>query len=690
MRRTATGVIIGTLLLGFVLSGATRARAQTKGMETGFESWPASGVSVIAQSGGGTTDLVVEEGGETAWVVLGPRIVAVDLSDPERPLWRGASEPLPGFVLDLTLLGEHLVVSLRAVDDRGDRILVLNRDVDAPEVVGGLVLPTPTRDRAFGAEFGLVALDGRIQALDLRDPIEPRLIAGSVVGPAFRGASFPGSLAVAGRRGYAHIGAEVVALAIEDEGLRVLGSWPMGGSMMEAFEGGLLELQVMGDTPGRILDTTDPSAPREIAAFTVEAGSLFARRDHQWRDQRLTLLYGRLEDAVLLDYDLSDPTSPRLSARATTADRGMGVVAGAGELLLVSDGAGELHVRRVRGDDLVRAGSLRDPVGSPFRVLLRGDLAVVADSRGNLRALDIADPARPRLLAERAAHTSAAPPTNLHLMDDVVWMATDELVAWDLSDRQRPRTRKRIPLGDLAGELLVEDGVAFVGGGRAGIHVFDISDVTAVTRLAHWEGLDVPRLAWLARQGQQLWVGGYDGTFGMPRSPSLQLFDIADLAAPRTLAGGAQSVLITDVASEDGVAVAAMGSGQRRWIETLRVAGQRIESLGQLDLFDASGVPMSRMHLVKGHLYVASGGMQIVDVSVPSAPDALGYLRAPGGAADLSLDGQRVALAQGGAGLIIARIDGDEPGPGSGPGSGPPPEPPAGWAATIHLPWLGR
>jgi hypothetical protein len=170
----------------------------------------------------------------------------------------------------------------------------------------------------------------------------------------------------------------------------------------------------------------------------------------------------------------------------------------------------------------------------------------------------------------------------------------------------------------------------------------------------------------------------------------LQLFDIADLAAPRTLAGGSQSVLITDVASEDGVAVAAMGSGQRRWIETLRVAGQRIESLGKLDLFDASGVPMSRMHLVKGHLYVASGGMQIVDVSVPSAPDALGYLRAPGGASDLSLDGQRVALAQGGAGLIIARIDGDEPGPGSGPGSGPPPEPPAGWAATIHLPWLGR
>jgi hypothetical protein len=130
-----------------------------------------------------------------------------------------------------------------------------------------------------------------------------------------------------------------------------------------------------------------------------------------------------------------------------------------------------------------------DTPGFAHRVRVQGTFAYVADGRGGLQVVDVADPASPRIVGSLAM----ADALDVDVRGNVAYVAAgpDGLVVADVSDPTRPVTLSTLAGGFTAGSpahaIRVDGTIAYVAGGTGGLHLVDVTDPARPARASRIE-----------------------------------------------------------------------------------------------------------------------------------------------------------------------------------------------------------
>jgi hypothetical protein len=342
----------------------------------------------IAAHLGGRTGAVALDG-DTAYLGMGTRVAAVDVSDPARPVPLGESESLGGIVQDLVFDGVYVHALVQAIEDISEYL----PDKTVPAALVTLAVDgdhTPTT-------VGRVSLDG--------PGYELALIGGRVyaaLAPTRRGETTAAALAIID---VDHPAVPTV-VALRDLSLTTVAMTTRDRTM---FIGGQ---DRAANAIVAVLDASRPDEPRVVGSVVVGEG---VGVDH------LALVGNYLHASVsameIVVIDVSDPTRPALVSAPIQAFQvdGMGVAPGD---MVVSGG----RIAAIEGPQVSLFRAF-DPVvwSSPdFESAWLGTLpvkaaqwwhdralaadgdriAVAGGSAGGLRIVDAADPESLRLAGD--------------------------------------------------------------------------------------------------------------------------------------------------------------------------------------------------------------------------------------------------------------------------------------------------
>ncbi|MBK6769704.1 MAG: hypothetical protein IPG72_11970 [Ardenticatenales bacterium] len=149
----------------------------------------------VGQFGGGIQAMAADTERGIVWVGIGPRVAALDVSDPAAPTVVGRTALMAGAVTGMAVQGTTGVALgwARATTDDTFHVLDLHEPT-APQVVGGLSLPGTMVSVAIGHGHAYALRDTtdpdtfirrfRLVAVDIRDPQQPRLVNDDVVSGA--------------------------------------------------------------------------------------------------------------------------------------------------------------------------------------------------------------------------------------------------------------------------------------------------------------------------------------------------------------------------------------------------------------------------------------------------------------------------------------------------------------------------
>jgi hypothetical protein len=355
----------------------------------------------------------------------------------------------------------------------------------AAEAPLGRLAAGPFWHLAVNGGLALAAGESTIHVLDVSDPRRPREVA------RLETPETVGALALAGGRGWAELGIrfkklETEAASVDQEWLRR--GWLRMGK--DSWSQGAF----VGVSNVVALDLADPARPRVAGGIDLTPPDTLAMRS-----PRLLLAGGRLyvnDDPMGLHVlDVAEPNRPRrlggverglrfalAAPRLYVADgAGVTITDNAGSrtfpggfaVVDLSDPAAPREVGRIdslalgsRGDganvDVVAANGRYAYLGLS---ILRRNLAV----EEYLAVVDVADPARPRVVERRRVRDGVAEllieGTTLYALDT---SDRDTVTVYDLADPAQPREvrRIRLPLGGdgVALALAVDRGAIFAAG----------------------------------------------------------------------------------------------------------------------------------------------------------------------------------------------------------------------------------
>lgn len=580
---------------------------------------PAPTTDPFSQSGGAMN--CAEAVGDIVWLCSGPRLLAVDVSDPAQPRVLGRSAVLPG-VLEALALDEG---ASQAWVLAGDQVLGLDlRDPARPTELGRVY-----RGESWARHQSLVVTDhrlwmhgtvtGTVLGVDIADAGRPKIVTSLDVRSATGGA--------------------VADLAAKDGLLYVLARvgttvQPVGGANRPRMEIQVFDLRVAGQ-PARLHSAELTSKQvRDDGDLVWDGDQLWARlpegRLSAWRsDSRVltlavegklagcylpvgfTIREGRAyascttgfaDNLAVMVFDLAEgPEFPPLAAGgASVDDPGLFTlaVALAHRTLWVSDRAG-----RLRGFDV-------GPVGATPSLLTVGQVTLV----GELQSVTW-DLARQRLLA----------------------VASDALMPLDLADPDRPLVGPVLAGGFHIGQLDADGdrlAMEYRGDGdmiSPGIQARDLRDPARAPLVFERNYPDL-RLAWGPRSSL-----GLDGS-------SLLLAETIDagtrLSHWEWLPGG-QPQRRASWPVDRALAAIDVGGGRAAMV-TMDDSGTEIGAL-MLSVID-----------------LATRAVRDLTVSIPSSGHLFADVRIQGGTLWLAMARSRVVSGPGT--LAILRVDLSDPG----------------------------
>ena len=542
----------------------------------------------------------VEVDGSHVYLGVGPRVVVLDVSDPTRPVQVGESAVLPNVVQDIALADGYAYVVL-AESPPGTPL-----SFPPPLTVGRRA---PDGDRS----------GGRLQVLDLSDPMRPE--------PA----------------GAADIGPEARRIIVQDR-LAYVGSGRLGL---------------------KVVDVSDPHAPRVIGetGSRVTANDLaadgrqvyVAQGDTSLADLCAGLIIGS-ESGSLVRVDASEASDPRLAGTVLQfADR---VAADGDRLYAVGAGLSVL--------DITDAAAPRSRGHVPLpeyttRVLAYRDRLYVAGDLGTaLSVVDVSDPDAPRLLGE----TWTGPESwDLAVAGDIVYVASrrEGLKIVSVAEPTAPKVVSRFrPPGVLRRIASVGDSI--VGLDSCGVAVIGAADPTRPTMVAYY---DAPPSG--VRQPTADLAGGERGAFVAPGPDGTGLLwvDLEDPSAPGFVPVLAEVADAHSIALAHGLAylsAADAGGGEAR--ASFAVAD--VSTPARSRLLGRAPMPYGLVSLTAGGAFVfglagtnANGrNVQLVaslDVSDRALPRPIGSWELPAAyATDLALAGGYLLIAR--DGLWVADV----------------------------------
>jgi hypothetical protein len=381
--------------------------AQMFGQGAAAQTEPAGAVSLelVGQFGG--YSYAIETQGDYVYLGVGPRLHILDVSDPERPVLIGRSEPLlPYFITDIVLTGDYALVvgysgGLRVVDvsDRANPIELGAYDLPA----GG-----ENSSVAVTGRHAYVTISGGLRVLDLANPAAPVEVA-SLSAPE---ESKWYGVQIAGSQAYLSGSDAFLVLDISNPARPVEVGRLEGRTQLIAVAGGLAYLG--RDSRLAVVDVSDPRALAEIGSLDVsdpqpmdESGSIFRVSSVRRGTRAGNLLYlldGRGEKLKVVD--VTDPTRPvEMGTMATQAIDVSNLAAAGRYLYLTSYLAGRMVVVDASGPaNLVEVGLYNsDPAGSGMYSNYLNPIPAIANHHAYLMGLYPPEPFRlTNLLAEDA------------------------------------------------------------------------------------------------------------------------------------------------------------------------------------------------------------------------------------------------------------------------------------------------
>ncbi|HAB15933.1 MAG TPA: hypothetical protein DCE44_05730, partial [Verrucomicrobiales bacterium] len=329
--------------------------------------------------------------------------------------------------------------------------------------------------------------------------------------------------------------------------------------------------------------------------------------------------------------------------------------------------------------------------GDAVAVDVEGTVAIVAVRESGLLALDISDPAKPRL---RGQYSGQGEWTDLQVAEGIAYAMNSVLglVIVDFQDPAHPLLRSTIGGSRTEGRVTVANRIAYLHGPGSELQLVDVSDPAAPTLLS--TNPNVYSLDDLVVRGSRVLATGLIALG--------QILDVSDPRNPtRVSVIEASTPGVSIAAHDDWVAVARGEAG----LDILRLeTDDTLERLAHLDLpngashvewkgqylFVASGpdglvivdatdhaqpkvvtntdsellTRAGSFRIIGDHAYVTdwSRGLVIYDIQVPPSPHELGWFPTAIGGVGIRVQGNYAYLLTGRSGLTVLDVsDPDRP-----------------------------
>lgn len=634
----------------------SRAHAAYESSAPAAPSSEVSGKALAGQIGGAANAVAVDEAGRTAYIAVGPRVLALDITTPGSPVRLGQSQVLDGVVQSLVLRGGQVI----AGGARGGVWVIDVTNPAAPLLLGSL--PSPT---------------GSLCAIRKAVVIDDY------------------ALAAAGRAGL------LVIDVAEATGPRLVATVPMPGDVTGVDAAGSAAVVSLdrGKSEGalHVLDISDPAAPATVAGtltpkpavdVVLEPSGLtyVAERD----GLRIFDVGGRGDPREVGSVPVDDleaiPPVHRLVVADGYAYIGMGI-----SVDWLSDDVafrGGLHIVDVRNPEEPEVVAyyqlLPGLVSNGFvDVAVHGDTVLAMERVAGLVVLDASNRWAPAKVGSYEtgglAHSVALSPGKGHLA------AGWGLWTMDLSSPTRPRLAGYSPATSSLTYVEVADGRLYASESGFFHNVTTISELGGQGRHGRlpFRTRDVAGAdgyAYLARYGPQRGVLAYD--VRDPRQPnqvatvlegSYRSFSL-DLAPPHLFVTDDRYLRVCDVADPTDPRWVSqpldLGSGHAQAIEVAGDVAVILDRSG-IQLFDVSdpaqadylaqlelqsGSTVGKMALDRGLVYLLAGTqLHVVDVSDPRVPAELRSVSTVGFGSGMAAGRDHVYVAAGDAGLLIYR-----------------------------------
>ncbi len=704
---------------------------------------------LIAQSGG--TSQVMRLDGDRLWTGLGPRLVAMDVSDAGEPRMLGRTEVLSGTLQDLAFgalepnaAGAESNTAWALVT--GDRVVGIDiANPAAPALLGAVELLTRTVGIArIDDHVWAATREGDLIGIDVSDPNRPRLAA-RLDGLARRAdvrhiGAIPGYVVVA-TRGYGSPPMPVLhQVDVRDpanpaEAGRLANPGPAESTVNDAVVSGGLVWLLTGSSP-YVLYAVDPSpadAPQIIGQLELPSSVVaFGHRLVVAGDRAYIMGgdYGHnfIEMSVL---DVQDPAAIRPLASRIALPRSSdpsGGIAADGQRLWYGSDDGRLFGLDARDPEALAPAAVVQTIG-------RSQTLAVEAGRGLLGLLettlsvDLTAPRAPQVLTQTMAHWY---PQQIAWAEDRAYVLTDgemdvlggSLHRLNIADLARPQVEEILFRGDFPRRIALAGPIAAMVASRPSGEFFDQQiatlDLTAPASQSRiGELVDPAGFQDVAIDGDRLYAAS-PTRYGIdPQPMALVVGDISDPASPEArgrieLGGpfGQRSLLRLAI---DGDMAFVLAIGYTRADTIAYNALHVVDASDPARPVEIARLPLDRLSsaitLAHDHLFLSGeGGVSVFDVRDPARPAALGIL--PTGAdpaTEAVVDQGLVYATAGDAGLFVfaPQLEGW---PTVAVPTSPPPSAtsvasvtpsPTGSVATptatrygevedLYLPWVGR
>jgi hypothetical protein len=352
-------------------------------------------LTILSQDGGAAS--AVSLAGTTAYLAIGPRLVAMDVTQPDQPRQIGSAQ-LTVSLTSVQVDGNWVYAATEAADASGALWVFDVSDPQHPTAVGEVATNVPWRYLVKRGNLVYAPSDTALLVFDVSNPAHPAALPW-VTDDALSGEDRPFT---EGNRLY------VVSFA---NGLlfydltypaapQLLGNVPgEGGSGLGIVDAAVVNQRAyLADAFGlRIVDVTDPTQPKDLGSaditmpmFVDVAGTVATVVD---------------DTGFLTTFSVSDPAHPSPTGSVEFVSNGHGSytdLARGGQLAYVTNEASGLWVVDLTDPKAPLVAGRHEPPSIIAQGIVDGNHAYVVGAAGNLWALDIADPAAPKVVGSMA------------------------------------------------------------------------------------------------------------------------------------------------------------------------------------------------------------------------------------------------------------------------------------------------
>ncbi len=584
-------------------------------------------VHLVGQLGGQSQAIAISQKRSIAYLGVGPRVVILDVSDPNNVREIAQSQVLPEVVEEIVIRDRYAYVA----DGYAGLYIMDISDVNAPTVVGRWNHPE-------GYTFGRglrVCLSGHyayfadgsegLHVIDISNPTEPNRV--SVITEVSYSA-----LAVSG--GYAYTDSNTGGIAVIDISNPIQPTmvpqteslpWPRA---VKVIDGYAYIVGVQDDCPGLyIIDASDPHHLSYVGRYEANYQGELAVDGKR-------VYVGNGWQGV----DVIRISNPRFPSRI-----GQYETVGFVEALTVSSGVAYI-AGSYSGLEVLDLSSLTDPITlgcyittSHQDVAVSNSYAYLASAYDGLQIVDISDPAEPAYVSWLDLDfTCSVAVGKSHVFVGDGW----KFKVIDTSNPLAPVVIGWCGLGSYVDDITIVDRYAYIASGQ-GMAIIDV-----------YEPYHPVQVGWADASGYVLGVCVSDGYAYVSGYRGLDIMDISSPTAPLQVGRYLENEGPFQAAVSGCYAFLANGNSG---IQVLDISDPFLP--GQVGSFAAYYARDIVVHEQYGLFLDYFDGLGIIDISNPAHMVSLGESNVPGYNGRMALVGQYAYIASGSGGFNILKID---------------------------------